>query len=339
MKNRRLVAAKWGGVEVLEVVEDHHLPEPGPGQVRVKTLAAGVAFTDVMIRKGKYPDVKQDPPLTLGYDLVGRVEKLGPGVKHLEVGQRVAELTVTGAQADYVCLDAEHLVLVPSELDPAQAVSLVLSYVTAYQMLTREADLKSGERILVHGAGGAVGTALLQIGKHLGLEIFGTASGPKHDLIQQQGATPIDYRQENFVEVINSLDPPGADVVFDHIGGEHFKRSFHVLRSGGRLIAYGFYHATLGKGGSIPLDFLRLQLWNLLPNGRKTSLYSIGPQRKKHPDWFAEDLGVLFELTLQGKIDPLIWKRITLEDVPRAHSWIENADVQGKIICVFENET
>ncbi len=339
MKNRRLVAAKWGGVEVLEVVEDQHLPEPGPGQVRIKTLASGVAFTDVMIRKGKYPDVKQDPPLTLGYDLVGRVEKLGPGVKQLEVGQRVVELTVTGAQADYVCLDAEHLVPVPSEFDPAQAVSLVLSYVTAYQMLTREADVKRGERILVHGAGGAVGTALLQIGKHLGLEIWGTASQAKHDLILQQGAAAIDYRHDDFVAVINKLDPPGVDVVFDHIGGEHFKRSFSVLRSGGCLIAFGFYNDTMGKGGSILLDFLRLKLWNLLPNGRKTSLYSIGPLRKKRPDWFEEDLGSLFDLALKGKIDPVIWKRVDLEEIPRAHRWIENADVQGKIICVFENES
>lgn len=339
MKNRRLVAAKWGGVEVLEVVEDNQLPEPGPGQVRIKTMAAGVAFTDVMIRKGEYPDVKQDPPLTLGYDMVGTVEKLGSGVQHLKIGQRVAELTVTGAQADYICLDAENLVPVPVEMDPAGAVSLVLSYTTAYQMLTREARVEAGERILVHGAGGAVGTALLQIGKYLGLEIFGTASAPKHKLIKELGATPIDYRQENFVGVINSLVPPGVDVVFDHIGGEHFNRSFSVLRSGGRLIAYGFYDAAMGKGGSIPLDFMRLMLWNLLPNGRKTRLYSIGPLRKKHPDWFAEDLGSLFDLALQGKIDPVIWKWIDLEEIPRAHRWIENAEVQGKIICVFENES
>jgi len=339
MKNRQLIAESWGGVKVLKVIEENQLPEPGPGQVRIKTLAAGVAFTDVMNRKGQYPDVKQIPPLTLGYDLVGIVDKVGPGVSHLGVGQRVAELTVTGAQADYICLDAEHLVPVPSELDPALAVSLVLSYVTAFQMLTREADVQRGDRILVHGAGGAVGTALLQIGKDLGLEIWGTASEPKQDLIHQQGATPIDYQQDDFVEVINSLDRPGVDVVFDHIGGEHFKRSCNVLRSGGRLIAYGFYNATMDKGGSIPLDFLRLQLWNLLPNGRKTSLYSIGPLRKKHPDWFAEDLGSLFDLALQGKIDPVIWKRIDLEEIPRAHHWIENADVQGKIICVFGNES
>ena len=301
-------------------------------------MAAGVAFTDIMIRKGEYPDVRQEPPFTPGYDLVGEIDQLGPGVDCFQVGDRVAELTVIGAQAEYVCLDADRLVSVPDGLDPRQAVSLVLSYTTAYQMLTRKAAVREGERILVHGAGGAVGTALVQLGKHFNLEVYGTASQPKHELIRQLGAHPVDYQSEDFVRVIQELEEPGVDVVFDHLGGDHFKRSLDSLRRGGRLVAYGFYNATLGNGGSVMLDFARLFLWNLLPNGKSASFYSIGPWREKHPDWFEQDLGALFALCSAGEVQPVIWKTIRLADLPRAHRWIEDAEAQGKIVVDFTGQ-
>ena len=332
MSYQRAVITAYGSAQVLSVEEDEDLPRPGRGQVRVKTLAAGVAFTDIMIRKGEYPDVKQDPPFTPGYDLVGEIDQLGPGVEELQVGDRVAQLTVIGAQAEYVCLDADRLVPVPGDLDPVLAVSLVLSYTTAYQMLTRKASVREGERILVHGAGGAVGTALVQLGKHFNLEVYGTASRSKHEMIERMGAHPIDYRSEDFVRVVQDLDNPGVDAVFDHLGGDHFKRSLDSLRRGGRLVAYGFYNATLGRGGSAVLDFARLFLWDVLPNGKSASFYSIGPWREKHPDWFEEDLGALFALCSAGIIQPVIWKSIRLEDLPRAHRWIEHAESQGKIV-------
>ena len=332
MSNKKVIIKRFGGPEVLEVVEEEKLPEPLPGEVRVRVLAAGMAFTDIMIRKGQYPDVKEKPPITLGYDLVGEIDRVGPGVEGLEVGDRVAQLTVIGAQADYVCLDADRLVPVPEDLDPVQAVSLVLSYTTAYQMLTRKASVREGERILVHGAGGAVGTALVQLGKHFNLEVYGTASQSKHEMIERMGAHPIDYHSEDFVRVIQNLENPGADAVFDHLGGEHFKRSLNSLRRGGRLVAYGFYNATMGNGGSVIMDFARLFLWDVLPNGKSASFYSIGPWRKKHPDWFKRDLHELFELCTRGEIQPVIWKTIQLEEVPQAHRWIESAEPQGKIV-------
>lgn len=335
MEFRRVVIGEFGGPGVLQIRQEPSLPEPGPGQVRVKVLAAGLAFTDVMIRKGEYPDVKEKPPFTPGYDLVGEIDKLGPGVSGWVVGQRAAQLTVIGAQAEYVCLEAADLVPVPRDLDPVHAVTLVLSFTTAYQMLTRKANVQEGERILVHGAGGGVGTALVQLGKYFGLEVYGTASGPKHELVSSMGGIPLDYRREDFVDTIRGLDTPGVDVVFDHLGGDHFQRSFRALRDGGRLIAYGFYDSVLGKGGSVPMDFLRLMVWNLLPNGRSARFYSIGPWREKHPDWFKEDLERLFQLCLQGVIQPVIWKEISLEEIPRAHRWIEEAEVQGKIVCTF----
>ncbi len=336
MGYKHVIITGFGGPEVLKIEDVAVFPEPKPGEVRVKVLVAGAAFTDVMIRKGMYPDVKEKPPFSPGYDMVGVVDKLGEGVTRFKVGQTVADLTVIGAYSEYICLPESRLTPVPNGLDPAEAVSLVLSYVTAYQMLHRIAKLKERQRILVHGAGGAVGTAMLQLGKLLDLEMYGTASKPKHELVDSLGATPIDYRSENWVERIRSLTGDGVDAVFDPIGGENLKKSFSVLRKGGILVAYGFYNAVMGKGGSIPLDFIRLKLWNLVPNGRSTAFYSIGALRQKHPEWFAEDLSNLFNLLAQSKIKPIIAARIPLGEVRRAHELIETAGVQGKIVLTMQ---
>ncbi len=332
MSNKRVVISRFGGAETLELVEEPTLPEPQPGEVRVRVLATSAAFTDVMIREGKYPDVKDKPPFSPGYDIVGEVDSLGAGVTGLKPGQRVADLTVIGGYAQYLCLPADELTIVPNDADPAEAVSLVLSYVTAYQMLHRAAKLQHGQRILVHGAGGAVGTAMLQLGRLLGLEMFGTASKGKHDLVAELGATPIDYRDADWVERLRSQHPEGLDAVFDPIGGASFNRSWQILRRGGTLVGYGFYNAVMGKGGSIAGDFLRLKLWNLMPNGKSTVFYSIADWRQKHPDWFTEDLTALLELLAQGAIRPVIAKRLPLSDARRAHELLEAAQVQGKIV-------
>ncbi len=332
MSYKRVIITGFGGPEVLKMIEEPKLPEPNPGEMRIKVLVTSAAFTDVMIRKGKYPYVKDRPPFSPGYDVVGVVDKLGDGATRFKVGQRVADLTVIGAYSEYLCLPESRLTLVPDSLDPAEAVSLILSYVTAYQMLHRIAKVKEGQRILVHGAGGAVGTAMLQLGKLLDLEMYGTSSKAKHDLVAMLGATPIDYKSENWVERVRNLTGNGVDAAFDAIGGDSFKQSFSVLRRGGILVAYGFYNAVMGKGGSIPIDFMRVKLWNLLPNGRSTAFYLISALRQKHPDWFSEDLTKLFDLLVQGKIKPVIAARMPLAEARRAHELIEEAGVQGKIV-------
>ena len=339
MGYKRVVFTKFGGPEVLEMIEETNLPEPKSGEVRVKVLATSAAFTDVLIRKGIYPDVKEKPPFSPGYDMVGVVDKLGEGAIRFKVGQRVADLTVIGAYSEYICLQESRLTPVPDGLDPAEAVSLVLSYVTAYQMLHRAAKVKRGQRILIHGAGGAVGTAMLQMGKLVDLEMYGTISKSKLELVKLLGATPIDYKSEDFVERILSLTGDGVDAAFDPIGGDSFKRSFSALRQGGKLVAYGFYNSAMGRGGSIPLDFIRLQLWNLWPNGRSTEFYSIGELRHKHADWFSEDLTTLFDLLARHKIQPIIAARMPLADARRAHELIEKAEVQGKIVLTVSESS
>jgi NADPH2:quinone reductase len=169
---RRVVVDHFGGPDVLRVVEDD-VPRPGAGEVRVKVLAAGVSYTDAMLRAGTYLGVPR-PPFTPGYELVGVVEELGPGCSRLHVGDRVGALTVWGADAERACILEENAVDVPEDVDPAEVLTLVFTYMTAYQLLHRTARAKRGETVLVHGAAGRVGTAALELGAAAGLQMYGT---------------------------------------------------------------------------------------------------------------------------------------------------------------------
>src|SRR3954453_10591635 len=242
---KRVVVDHIGGPEVLRGVEEDD-PRPGRGEVRLLVLAGGVSFTDSQLRAGTYLGVPK-PPFTPGYDLVGVVEDLCPGCSRLKAGDRIASLTVWGADAERVCVLEENAVEVPADLDPAEVVSLVLTYMTAYQLLHRTAKVKRGETVLVHGAAGRVGTALLELGALAGLRMYGTASAQDRASVERLGATAIDYRNEDFLARVRELTGDGVDIVLDAIGGSVSLRSFRALRSGGRLVGYG-RHATIAHG-------------------------------------------------------------------------------------------
>src|SRR5204863_7133508 len=242
---KRVVVGHYGGPEVLQVVEEDD-PRPGPGEVCVRVLAAGVSFSDALMRAGTYLGGPK-PPFTPGYELVGVVEKLGPGCSRLKVGDRVAALTVWGADAERICVPERYAVEVPEDLDPAEVVSLVLPYMTAYQLLHRVARVKSAETVLVHGAAGRVGTAVLELGALAGLRLYGTVSARDRAAVERLGAVAIDYRKEDFLARVRELTGEGVDVVLDPIGGAVSLRSFRALRPGGRLGVYG-RHTTSAPG-------------------------------------------------------------------------------------------
>jgi NADPH2:quinone reductase len=177
-RNRVVQLRRFGGPDELEVVEAP-LPTAGPGEVRVRVLASSVEYTDVVIRRHLYPWVFRRPPFVIGYDLVGEIDQLGDGVSGLQLGDRVADMTVLGSNAAYRTLRADHLTRVPAGVDAAEAAALILSWTTAYQLLHRAARVQRGQRVLVQGAVGAVGQALLALGRMAGLELWGTARG-KH---------------------------------------------------------------------------------------------------------------------------------------------------------------
>jgi NADPH:quinone reductase-like Zn-dependent oxidoreductase len=305
--------------------------------VRVKVLATGVAFADVAARKGMYPDpTAPSIPFTPGYDIVGVVDKVGAGVSSLAVGQRVAAmLPKFGGYAEFICAPENLLVPVPDGLDSGEAVSLILNYLTAHRMLHYNAQVKAEERILVHGAAGGVGTALLQLGREAGLEIYGTASQGKHALVSSLGARPIDYRREDFLERIRSLTGDGVDAVFDWLGGKIMRRSYQALRQGGRLVSYSFAGAIQEGRGVVVSSLAQLLLYKLLPDGKKAILFGGTPGLAvKENAWYRETLATLFNLLAEGKLEPVVGKRLPLAEAVRAHELMEQAAVSGKIVLI-----
>jgi NADPH:quinone reductase-like Zn-dependent oxidoreductase len=335
MKYRRIVVTRHGPPSVLRVVEED-LPEPRTGEVRVKVLAAGVSAYDLMFRRsGSLPGTPR-PPFTLGEDIVGVVDKLGENVSTLEPGQRVAGATfclgLGGGYAEFLCLPESELVHVPPDVDPAEAVCLVVNYLTAHMAMHRVAGVHSGQRILVHGAAGGVGTALLQLGKLAGLEMYGTASRYNHQLVSDLGATPIDYRTEDFVQRIRDLTGGGVDAVFDPIGGaRQLLRSYRALRRGGRLVWFGVAASKNMGLRIIPLTLLMRMLLALLPDGKKVPL---SPDLGKEKPWYRDTLRELVQLLAAGSIKPVVAQRIPLVDAARAHELLEQGGYAGKMVLV-----
>ena len=342
MTHTRIVVARYGGPDTLQVVEEG-CPEPKPDEVRVRVLAAGVALPDVLAREGVHPETPR-PPFTPGWDLVGEVDRLGDGVTGLHPGETVAAMPISGAYSEYVCLPHTELVPVPSGLDAAEAVSLVLNYITAYQMLHRSARVKPGERALIHGAAGGVGTALLQLGRLAGLEMYGTCSSRGTADVSALGATPIDYQRHDFVKEILRLTGDGVDAVFDPIGGPHLWESRKALRRGGKVVGYGLSTSLRGKGltssrpgrrqrfrGTAVFAFYIAGGW-LLPGRKRVVPYSIQTLKRVKPALFRQDLITLFDLLRQQKIKPVIARRFPLTEARQAHELLEQGGVVGKIV-------
>jgi NADPH:quinone reductase-like Zn-dependent oxidoreductase len=344
MRHTRIIVTHYGGPEELRVVEEE-CPEPKPGEVRVRVLAAGVSLPDLMMREGMHPETPR-LPFTPGWDLVGVVERLGAGVSGLAPGQRVAALPISGAYAEFVCLPHHALVPVPSGLDAAEAVSLVLNYVTAYQMLHRSAQVRSSQRVLIHGAAGGVGTALLQLGHLAELEMYGTCSLRGAQAVSDLGGIPIDYQHQDFVTEMHRLTSEGVDVVFDGIGSTHIWRSRKALRPGGRVVAYGLTSSL--RGGRLASGRSgRRHRWRgiaifgvyiaggwLLPGRKRVIPYSIQWLKRLRPAWFRQDLLALFDLLQQHKIKPLIAQRLPLAEARHAHEVLGEGGVTGKIVLV-----
>jgi len=344
MKHKRIVVTHYGGPEALQVLEEER-PEPKRRQARVRVLAAGVSLPDVMAREGVHPETPP-VPFTPGWDLVGVVEELGPGVTGVTPGQTVAAMPISGAYAEYVCLPDRELVPVPAGVDAAEAVSLVLNYITAYQMLHRSARIEPGTRALIHGAAGGVGTALLQLGRLVRLDMYGTCSSRGAGTVSDLGATPIDYQHQDFVEEVHRLTGDGVDAVFDPIAGTHLWKSRQALRPGGKVVGYGLTTSLRGKGltasrpgrrqrfrGTARFGLYILGGW-VLPGRRRVVPYSIQWRKRLNPEAFRADLIALLDLLQHGKVKPLVAQRFPLTEARQAHELLERGGVAGKIVLV-----
>lgn len=327
MKYKSVIVTKRGGPEVLQVIKND-LRAPSTSEVRIKILATPVCGPDIAARYGHTPFAPKIPFVS-GYAIIGIVDAIGEGVTNAAVGDRVAALTVHGGYAEYIFLGKEHLVPVPTTLDPAEAVTLILNYIVAYQTLHRKAKIKAGDKVLIIGASGGIGTALLQLGKLANLTMYGIASQSKHSVLTDLGAILIDYHTQDFVEVIRQVEPDGLDAVFDGMGGDYLKRGFSLLRRGGTLVEYGN-----------PLSFSRMLhllgqviLLNVLPNGKSVKLYGTGVSRfNRRP--FLEDWATLFELLEEGKIRPIIMKKFPILEAAKANELLESGKVIGNIVLL-----
>ncbi len=338
--------ARFGGPEVMELADNPTVPEPGRDEVRIKVLAAGTGFTDIFIRRGRYPDYKGPVPFTPGYDIVGIVDKVGPGVTSPHEGEMVADLCVVGGYTQYAIRPARFLVPVPDGVDPAEAVCIPLAYLTAFQMLTRYRQLSPGTTILAIGASGTVGTALLDLARHFGLNAIGTCSAANMAVVESFGAKAIDYRDGDFVKAVRTLTAEqsnahsgraGVDAAFDAIGGGHFARSFACLASGGLLVGYGSQTMADGREGllSAGLGLARLYFWGafgFLFCGRRAVWYSITARRSKQPEEFKADMATLFGLLRDRAIHPVVIDRLPLAAARDVHTRIDSGGLGGKIV-------
>lgn len=325
MKYKSVVATERGGPEVLKIVENELYP-PGAGTVRIKIIATPVCQDDVAVRRGTRPFLAKTP-FVPGYSIIGEVDAVGESVTAVAAGDRVAALTNFGGYAEYIYWNSEELIHVPTSLDPAEAVVLILNYLTAYQAMHRVAKVQAGDKVLIVGASGGVGTALSQLGKVAGLQMYGLASAAKHGILLENGATPIDYRTQDFVEVVQRAEPAGLDFVFNGMGEEYFERGLAVLRRGGVLVHYGGPQSF----ARFLLLVAKMILYNVLPNGKRIKGYGT---HTGEIEPFREDWTTLFQLLEEGKIKPVIAQKFPILEAAQANELLESGTVAGNIVLL-----
>jgi NADPH:quinone reductase-like Zn-dependent oxidoreductase len=347
MQTTQVYAVNRDTTNCLEV-RTEQIAEPPAGHVRIKVEAAGVSYGDLLFQRGVVPGGPK-PPFVPGCDLTGVVESVGAGVTGLEPGRRVTALVVSGGYSSAVNLPAERVVPVPEGVDAVSVAAVTLNYFIAHQMLHRVAQVRSGQRILVHGASGGVGLAFLQLAEHIGgVTVFGTASAANLDVVRRHGAVAVDYRNEDFANVVRgsvsagelnswtAFDENGTvDAAFDPIGGPHFWRSYSVLSKGGRLVAYGQNDAMRdGKPSTFigALGFLGgILLPKLRPDGRKTGFYNAWALEKSQPQAYREDLTEVLDLLSADKIAPRSVRTVPLAETATAFADLERGTT-GKIV-------
>jgi len=334
ISSHHIVVHKRGGPEVLSW-EPAQVHPPDAGKVRLRIEAAGVSGYDLMIRGHWFLGFTKTP-YTPGEDFVGIVDAVGPGVPNFTIGQRVAGWTFGqgGGCAEMIVRPAETLVPVPDGVAPVTGAAIITNYLTASLVLEKTAKVRPGERLLIHGAAGGLGSALLQLGKLADFEMFGTGSDRSSDFIAENGATPINYKTENFVRRIRDLTDDGVDVVIDVVGGpRQLWRSSRCLRHGGRLVMLGM--ASIYKSGAaiIPLSLLAAGAVALWPNGISVPMSpSMLSYPAKNLDWYRDKLTDLLEKAAAGRLCPAIAAEVPMSEASRAHAMLEAGSLVGKVV-------
>jgi NADPH:quinone reductase-like Zn-dependent oxidoreductase len=337
---RAIWQLKNGGPEVLAVREGPD-PVPGPGEVRIRVRACGLNFAEVMARQGLYPDAPK-PPCVLGYEAAGEVDAIGPGVDGPAIGTAVVALTRFGGHADSVCVPVAQVLPLPDGMDFETAAAIPVTYLTAYHMLFRVANLQPGARVLVHMAAGGVGIAVLQLCATLvGVETFGTASAGKHGVLVEEGCThPIDYRSTDYaVQVRELTGGAGVDVVLDPLGGKDWATGVSLLRPVGHLVAYGFANIAGGERRNLlrivtqGLRIPRFTPLGLMNGNRSVSGVNIG-HLWNEVALLRTEMSAVLGLWQEGKVRPRIDSVHPFTAAAAAHARITERRNTGKVILV-----
>ncbi|MCF7702406.1 medium chain dehydrogenase/reductase family protein [Loktanella sp. M215] len=316
------------------------IPVPGANQVLLHMEASGVSFAEKAMRRGRYP-MQPKFPFVPGYDVVGKVLEVGPGGDPSMIGRRVAAALKTGGWATHVLVSADEIVPVPGGVAAADAETVIVNGVTAWQMLYRKAQAKPGQTTLVLGASSGVGTILAQLAIADGMRVIGTASPRHHAALKAFGVEPIDYADPDVAARVRALSPCGVDAVFDHLGPSSVRQSFGLLDQGGILVVYGIA-ADLDKKTAMLPRFLgllaTLSLWSALPNGRRAMFYdfwqgmltgkAVARQRRR------EDMAKVMEQLATGAIKPMIAATFPLIEVAAAMEKSEARGLFGKVVIV-----
>jgi NADPH:quinone reductase-like Zn-dependent oxidoreductase len=342
---RAVVVTETGPPDVLQVQER---PDPpvGAGEARIAVKAAGINFADTMARIGMYPDAPK-LPCVLGYEVAGDVESVGEGVEGLAAGDRVIAGTRFNGQAELVTVPAEQVIPMPGGVSYEEGAAFPVNYGTAYAALVIMGGLKADERVLIHAAAGGVGIAATQIAKAIGADIFGTASGSKHDAIRKQGVDhPIDYRATDFEDEVRRLtQDEGVDVIMDALGPTSFRKDYRLLRQGGRLIMYGASELQTGSGKRDLLGAVRSL--TRMPTATMPWWKSIGVMNENKGvfglnmlSWWDREGGLdrvtepLLEAFGKGELKPVVAEAFPFDRAPDAHRFIEERRNIGKVVLV-----
>ena len=334
--NERVVISRYGPPDVLTLIHEP-LPVPKPGEVRILVEAAGVSFGDVAQRANLFFAGAPPLPYTPGYDIVGRVDAIGDGVRDAAVGDRVAVLTMFGGYARYVCVPSGWLVPIPADLDAPQAVAVILNYTTAWQMLRRVAHVRGGDTILVYGASGGVGSAVLDVARHLQLDVVAAASTRWHDALRDQAALLFDERDPQSADAVRVFRPGGFDAAFDGIGGSHLWNTRSFVARRGTVVAFGIAGAVKPGGKRRLTEVARLALLlgltKLWPYP-SVELYAMDQRIKVHREEIIADLSEVMGLLATGRLSPRIGATFPLREAARAHQWLESRNNMGKIVLI-----
>ena len=341
---RAVVQTRNGGPEVLEVQERPD-PEVGAGEVRIDVKAAGINFADTMARVGLYPDAPK-PPCVVGYEVAGEVESVGEGVTGFKPGDRVVAGTRFGGQASMLSVPENQVLPLPDRLSFEQGAAIPVNYSTAYSGLVLMGGVKKGERVLIHAAAGGVGTAAVQIARMQGAEVFGTASGSKHDRIRELGVQhPIDYRTQDFEEEVRRItDGEGIDLAFDAQGPRSFRKDYRLLRPGGRLVMYGLAEASEGTGRSIPkllgslarMPTATMPWWKSLQiMNENKGVFGLNMLGWWDTEGDIERItGPLMGQIEEGGLEPIVAEAFPFERAGDAHTYIAERRNIGKVVLV-----